>query len=190
MDLELKNKIIQGTIRVYNTKGLKLTMDDVASEIGISKKTIYKVYRSKEELFDDVVDYVFDGIKMREEEILREPGLSITDRTRKLLAAFPEGLSEVDFTKLDTLKDKYPKVYKKVNKRLDSGWEPTLELLREGQRQGLYRSDMNPLIFKEMMDTAIAGFFETDVLAKNKIKYLDALNEVVDILLGGILVKA
>ena len=71
-------------------------------------------------------------------------------------------------------------------KRLDSGWEPTIELLEEGRRQGLYRQDADFTIFKIMMDASVARFFETDTLRKAKISYVDALNQVVDILLTGI----
>ena len=67
---EIREKILKGTILVFNKKGLKLTMDDVADELKISKKTIYKEFSSKDEIFETMVDYVFDNIKVREEEIL------------------------------------------------------------------------------------------------------------------------
>jgi AcrR family transcriptional regulator len=49
--MEIRNAILEGTIQVFNEKGLKFTMDDIASLLGMSKKTIYKVFRDKEELF-------------------------------------------------------------------------------------------------------------------------------------------
>ena len=44
MMTESREKILKGTIQVFNKKGLKLTMDDVADELKISKKTIYKEF--------------------------------------------------------------------------------------------------------------------------------------------------
>ena len=70
MMTEIREKILKGTIQVFNKKGLKLTMDDVADELKISKKTIYKEFSSKDEIFETMVDYVFDNIKIREKEIL------------------------------------------------------------------------------------------------------------------------
>ena len=110
MAQDQKLDILRSTIRVFNKKGLKLTMDDIAEYMGISKKTIYKFFDSKEAIFDQMVDYIFDGIERREKEILGEEGLTLEQRTRKLLAAFPESYSEIDFTKLGDLKDKYPKI--------------------------------------------------------------------------------
>lgn len=183
---DLKNRILVNTIKVFNKKGLKLTMDDVAEQMGISKKTIYKYFNSKEEIFDQIVDYIFDGIKARENEILNEEGLSIDERTRKLLAAFPESFTAIDFAKLGDLKDKYPKIYKKMTRRLESGWEPTIELLEQGRKEGIYREDADLTIFKIMMDASIAKLFEADTLKKTKIKYVECLNQIVDILLQGI----
>ena len=57
MDQNIRTDILKNTIKVFNKKGLKLTMDDVAGYMGISKKTIYKCYDSKEEIFGEIVDY-------------------------------------------------------------------------------------------------------------------------------------
>ena len=72
---EIRGKILNGTIRVFNKKGLKLTMDDVAEELKISKKTIYKEFSGKEEMFETMADYIFDNIKDRETEIINDDGL-------------------------------------------------------------------------------------------------------------------
>ena len=46
----IKNEILNATITVFNKKGMKFTMDDVAKEAGMSKKTIYAVFSDKQEL--------------------------------------------------------------------------------------------------------------------------------------------
>ena len=64
--MELRETILEGTIKVFNQKGLKFTMDDVAKTLGMSKKTIYTVFDDKESMFYDMVDYMFDRIKESE----------------------------------------------------------------------------------------------------------------------------
>ena len=87
---ELRQKILESTITVFNKKGLKLTMSDIATEISISKKTIYKEFDSKDELFDAMVDYIFDTIKEKENEIANDPNLGTIDRLKALLGAMPD----------------------------------------------------------------------------------------------------
>lgn len=47
----LQKNILDATLRVFDQKGLKFTMDDLAKELSISKKTIYTVYMIKKHCF-------------------------------------------------------------------------------------------------------------------------------------------
>ena len=183
---ELRQKILESTITVFNKKGLKLTMSDIATEISISKKTIYKEFDSKDELFDAMVDYIFDTIKEKENEIANDPNLGTIDRLKALLGAMPDSYQGINFQELHPLKEKYPEVYEKIAMRLETGWETTIELLEQGKKEGLIRDDADLKIFKIMMEASLERFFEKDVMKGSGRKYNDYLNEVVDILLNGI----
>ena len=98
----------------------------------------------------------------------------------------PESYRNINFQELHPLKEKYPKVYKKVQKRLETGWEPTLKLLEQGKEEGIIRKDADLKIFKIMMEASLERFFEKDVMKGSGKKYNDYLNEIVDILLNGI----
>lgn len=185
---ELREDILEATIKVFNRKGLKFTMDDIATELSISKKTIYKVFDDKESMFLCMVDYCFDKIYEQKRIVLEDKSLSITDKIRGVLAVLPDGYRDVDFGKLYVLKDKFPKIYNKVEQRLESGWEGVLELIERGIAEGVIRP-INIHIVKTMMEATLEQFFQRDVLVTNNISYNDALNEVVDILVDGIIKK-
>ena len=68
--MELRENILENTLKVFNQKGLKFTMDDIAREMSISKKTIYTVFKDKEALFFASVDYMFDSVKEAEQALL------------------------------------------------------------------------------------------------------------------------
>lgn len=183
-----KEKILEGTIRVFQKKGLKFTMDDLASELSMSKKTIYQEFRDKESLFYVMVDYCFDKIKVSEQAVMDDPNLSTIEKFRKILNVMPESYQEIDFRLLYPLKEKFPAVYSRIEHRLETGWENTLKLLRDGMDQGLIRQ-INPLIFKAMMEAALERFLQTDYLLANGISYQEGLDQVVDILLTGVLLE-
>ena len=54
---EIKEKIIIAAIEEFGKKGLKFTMDDIAKNLGMSKKTLYNVYANKEEMLLELADY-------------------------------------------------------------------------------------------------------------------------------------
>lgn len=186
--MELSEIILEGTIRAFNKKGLKFTMDDIAKTLVISKKTIYTVFDSKESMFFAMVDYMFDRIKESERRIVEDDTLSTIEKIHQILGVMPESYRNVDFHKLYQLKDKYPDVYRQVERRLETGWEETIALLEQGMEEGCIRQVHIPIV-KMMLESSLEQFFQRDILIRNKVTYIDALNEVVDILMDGIAIK-
>jgi AcrR family transcriptional regulator len=180
-----RKTILDGTISVFNQKGIKFTMDDIAKQIGMSKKTIYKVFADKEQLFLAMVDYLFDGIKESEQAVLVDENLDTLGKLHKILGVMPEGYKDVDFRQLYLLRDKYPTIYKQVEQRLETGWENTIALMEQGMEEGVLRKVSIPIV-KMMMEAALEQFFQRDILIQNGITYQEALNQVVDILIMGI----
>ena len=183
--MDLKEEILKGTLQVFNDKGLKFTMDDIAELLKISKKTLYKVFDDKEALFLAMVDYMFDTIKESEQAVVEDTGLSTVEKIHKILGVLPEGYKEIDLRQLYLLKDKYPKIYKQVELRLETGWETTIELIEQGIAEGCIQPIKIPIL-KMMLEAALEQFFQRDILIQNKISYQDALDEVVNILMEGI----
>lgn len=184
--MELEQKILEAAILVFHQKGMKFTMDDLAKQLEISKKTIYTVFLNKEALFYGMVDYMFDSIKASEQAIVEDESLSLLEKIKKILVVLPDGYRELDFSQLYRLKEKYPRIYKKVEYRLETGWETTISLLEQGMKEGVIRPIRIP-IFKMMFEAALEQFFQRDILAMNQISYTEALDEVLAILVDGII---
>lgn len=188
-ETEVRKEILEGTIVLFNRSGLKFTMDELAALIHRSKKTIYVVFPDKATLLSSMADYVFQSIKETEKEIYSNPNLETVEKLRKLLGAMPEQYQTVDFRKLYVLKDKYPEVYQKVQDGLESGWEPTINLLKKGMKEGKIRRISIP-VFKTMFQATLEQFFQRDVLVESGITYNRALEEVVSIMVDGIVIRS
>ena len=194
-DMELRETILEGTIQAFNKKGLKFTMDDIAALLGImddlagilgmSKKTIYTVFQDKNTLVSEMVDYCFDSIKESEQKVISDTSLDTVGKIRAILGVLPESYKDIDFRQLYLLKDKYPKIYKKVEQRLETGWETTIALIEQGIREGTVRPIQIPIL-KTMLEATLEQFFQRDILITNQISYNEALEEVVNILVDGI----
>ena len=185
---KLRVTILEGTIQAFNRKGLKFTMDDIAGQLGMSKKTIYTVFRDKETMFFAMVDYMFDSIKESERQVLGDESFTTVEKIRRVLGVLPEGYKDIDFRQLYLLRDKYPKIYKRVEERLESGWETIIGLMEQGLEEGVIKRVDIPIV-KLMLEAAIEQFFQRDILIRNQISYAQALDEVVEILVNGIAVR-
>ena len=184
-EIDAREKILGATLQMFNEKGLKFTMDDIAYSLSMSKKTIYQVFRDKETLFYDMVDYCFDSIKESERKVVNDDSLDTVGKIRNILGVLPDSYRDIDFRQLYLLKDKYPRCYQKMEERLESGWETTIELMERGMQEGVIRP-VNIQVFKTMLEATLEQFFQRDVLIRNKISYSKALDEVVNILVNGI----
>ena len=172
-----KEKILQATIQAFNQKGLKFTMDDIAS-----------IFKDKNTLFMEMVDYLFDTIKESESEIIEDNTLSTIEKIRRILGVMPESYKDIDLRQLYMLKDKFPEIYRHVEERLENGWETTIKLLEQGIEEEVIRP-VNVLMFKMMMEASIEQFFQRDILIRAGMTYTQGLDEIVGILLDGVAVK-
>lgn len=188
-DSEIRSKILDTTARLFEERGLKFTMDELASSLSMSKKTIYVHFPDKKTLLDEMVERTFDMINARQREVLGDPALTLTEKLRGVLTAMPEALAGLDLRALHTLKDKYPRLYRRVEQRLESGWEPTLDLLEEGIRTGVFRDVPLP-VFRTIYQASLEQFFQRDVLISCGLSYQEGLRAVTDILIDGITVSA
>ena len=81
----MEKRIIEGALRIVARQGVRFTMDELATELGMSKKTIYTVFSDKNELLLAMVDYVFDYIKESEAMVMEDKHLSLLQKIRKIL---------------------------------------------------------------------------------------------------------
>lgn len=184
----LKKQILEGTLAVFNEKGIKFTMDDVAKELQISKKTIYTIFDDKESMFLSMVDFLFDGIKESEAKVLQDDSLDTIDKIKCIMGVMPDSYRNVDFRQLYMLKSKYPAIYERVEERLETGWEDTISLLELGMQEGVIRP-VNIVLVKMMMEAALEQFFQRDILVQNGLSYVEALENIVEIIVDGIRVR-
>lgn len=185
---EVKEKIMEAAIEEFNKKGLKFTMDDVAKNLSMSKKTLYTVFSDKEELFFDMVDYCFDAIKQSEQEILKDESMDIVEKIRRIVIVLPDRYQNIDLRKIYSLKEKYPEIYKKLEVRLENDWEPTILLLEKAIKEGRIKPVSLPIL-KTMVEGSIEMFLSRDVLLENGMEYREALDKMMNILMDGIVVN-
>ena len=69
----VRDAILQAAERVFQKWGSnKTTMEDIASEAGKGKSTLYYYYKSKEEIFDAVVIVEFEKVLQKAKELAQE----------------------------------------------------------------------------------------------------------------------
>ncbi len=185
---QARQKCIDCAIQLCSSQGLDFTMSQLAARLGMSKKTLYVLFDSKEALLLAVVDTMFDAVKADEAKILARQDLSLADKVRQLVVVLPDSYKNLDWSRLQGVEEKYPAVYGRIRQRLESEWEPTLELLRQGMEQGELRP-FQPGLLRAVVEGAMEHFLSSDALQREGIGYVQALDGMMDLLMEGILAK-
>ncbi len=182
----IKQTIMDSVINQFNQKGMKFTMDDISKELHISKKTIYKEFNDKDELFYATVDYGFSNIKKKEAEILQDKSLDLMEKIARVIVCLPDNYRNIDFRRVYQLREKHPMVYRRIATRIESDWEETEKLLHTAIDQGFIRDDIDIAVLKLTIEGAIEKFLTSEELSKTNVSYEASLNHMIDIIINGI----
>lgn len=183
--MELKEQCLDQTLRILSDKGLKFTMSELATQLGMSKKTIYLLFKSKEELLSEVVRHSFAKIKEAERAILEDNSLDLLEKIKSLTIVLPDVYKTLNWNRMTELAEKYPKIYHQVQEAIESDWETTLALYEEAISTGLMKKT-NLIIVKGMVEASIEHFLTSKKLSDNQVSYVEALDTMMDILLFGL----
>ena len=179
--MDLRTQILDAAAKLFQAEGLGFTMQQVAAALHISKKTIYTVYSDKEALLLDMVDMLFEKIHRRKAELAALP-LPLEERLRAVIIALPEEYAALDFRQLDALEEKYPAVAARVRRHLETGWEPTIQLLE----QGIAEKRIRPVNLTVLRRVLTAAFQQLLSGANDGSSYAAELDDMMDIFMNGI----
>lgn len=145
--MEQVRKVIDTAWGMFRRFGVRsVSMDDVAREMSISKKTLYRCFRDKNELITKTLDQDLIEIEKEVDAIL----LSELNPVKQVLkiANFVSGyLKQMNPSMMYDLQKYHPEIYLEFNRHREKTFmERVVKNLRNGMEQGYYRSELNPEI--------------------------------------------
>lgn len=167
---------------LYWESGIKFTMDELAIRLCISKKTLYEMVRTKEELITQVIEFYFDGVAEIQNAIHSDISLSSVEKLKHLLCATPE--YSIRKFHLHELKMNFPAAYKLLDDKLRLGWERTLSIVDQAKAEGKIK-DINNRLFSKIYASAIEEII-TDTDSETQLTFRQQQEQIVEILLFGI----
>src|SRR5437879_11147672 len=131
-----RQQIVEAARAHFFSHGFRsVTMDDLAEELGISKKTVYAHFPSKIELLEAVLADKFASVEARLNEITRAHPHDFSTALHELLANTQRELDEIKPPFVRDMRQKAPHVFKMVERRRAELIERHFgKLFVEGQR--------------------------------------------------------
>jgi AcrR family transcriptional regulator len=129
-----------------------VTMDDLAEELGISKKTLYAHFPGKFDLLEAVLADKFAGVEAMLKEVTRAHPRDFLATLRELLAGTQRELDEIKPPFVRDMRQKAPDVFKRVERRRAALIQRYFgKFFLEGQRAGMVRKDVPAKLIIEIL---------------------------------------
>lgn len=182
-----KLHIIKNVGLMYLKFGIRsVTMDDVANEFGISKKTLYQYFSDKENLVSHVIDYFienpqFDFKKFRDGNAI-EYMFKVREHVAYILKFYNNNV-EYELKKL------YPHLHKKVSdEKYKNIFESSVLNITNGIKQGLFRSEIEPELMAKLQ---IGRLFYTlnpdyNIFKEHEVNSLELFDKITNYHMHGI----
>lgn len=140
----MKEKIRDTATRLFLERGFKsITMDDLANEIGMSKKTIYSEYNNKTELVEDCVMNKFCDLSEGIDSIFAM-GKNAIEELFEIKKYVLSHLNDEKTSPQFQLMKYYPKIYKNIRAmHFNKMHKCVLSNVERGMQQEIYRADLD-----------------------------------------------
>ncbi|TVQ77012.1 MAG: TetR/AcrR family transcriptional regulator [Flavobacteriales bacterium] len=150
-ELNQKSTILSNAMSLYMQYGFRsVSMDQIASEMGISKKTIYRFFSSKSEMIHAGIEQMAQEVKVFACGIQKST-VNPIEALFKMDKAMLDFFTPMHQRMLFQLKKYYAKTYSFLEQtKKEEMIAATLENLHLGIEQGYYRNDIDPEVIAHL----------------------------------------
>jgi AcrR family transcriptional regulator len=183
----MKYKILETSNELFLNLGFKsVTMDEIASKLGVSKKTIYKYFANKTELVAAVTEYMFDTVSCGIDgicELKMNPIEEIFSIKRFIMQHLKDEKSSPQYQ----LQKYYPKIYASLTqKQFDVMQVCVLNNLKKGIENGLYRKHIDLEFTSRIYFNGMVGIKDKDLFPLTNYSMNTLMNHYLEYHIRGI----
>jgi len=150
--MDNRERIIEGAAELFRTYGIKaVTMDQLAGQLTMSKRTIYELFSDKDELLVGVLGWMAERQKFMVKKVLNESENAIV-AIFKFLQLNMDHFQQMSPAFQNDIKKFHTEVLmKKAYKCEMPDYSSYIEFFERGMKEKLFRKDINPDLVNRCM---------------------------------------
>lgn len=186
----MKNRILEGSTKLFFRYGVKsITMDSIASDLGISKKTIYQHFPDKDTLVNEVVKSFVEKDECQWKE-LDEKYSDVIEKMYRSFDLVKETLTEVNPRLMFEVQKYHPEAFAIFKKyESDVMFTHLVEDLKSGVAKGYFRSDLSIELIARVRMAEIHMLFNPEFFEHFKKSVFELHLEFLDYFMRGIMTE-
>lgn len=169
----------------------RFTMDGLAAELGMSKKTLYVHFAGKDEIIGALIEHLAAEVRADADALMASRELNLAEKLRAFIEGMVERLAALNPATLRDLQRFAPQLHA----RLDAVRGKTLpyvfgRFVEEGQLTGLVRPDIPTGFATEFLLQAMQGLMQPATLERLRLAPREVIVTAIDLYFGGLLTPA
>ena len=142
-------------------------MSDIANHLGISKRTLYEVFKDKEELLIACIDCQYSAAVKERERIVLDAE-NVIDTMMLIYAKHLNDAHSANKSLWHDLKKYHPQIYQQISQKRGDAMNDFLPLFKKGVEQGLIREEVNHEICVWLIKSQFKTLMEGDLFIDEK----------------------
>tara|TARA_B100000795_G_scaffold259675_1_gene234852 strand:+ start:8543 stop:9136 length:594 start_codon:yes stop_codon:yes gene_type:complete len=165
----MRDKILEKSNELFLNLGFKsVTMDEIASALGISKKTLYKCFSNKTALIDAVTEHMFEAICCSIDAICDQK-LNPIDELFHIKRVVMEHLKDEKSSPLYQLQKYYPGIYASLKQKQFLIMQETIQdNLKRGVQSGVFISSIDVDFISRIYFSGMLGIKDQQIFPLTK----------------------
>jgi AcrR family transcriptional regulator len=186
-----RQRIVAGARRHFLAHGFRgVTMDDLAEELGMSKKTLYAHFTSKVALVEAVMQHKFAEVEAELTAIDSTQESDFSSMLHAMLATMQRQTAEIQPPFLRDIRSEAPEVFRQIEERRGDLIQRHFgKLFREGRRTGMIRKDIPTWLIIEIMLAATNAIVNPKRLLELDLTPRTAFTPIIRVLLEGVMTE-
>lgn len=187
----MKERILARADERFLREGFaRISVDDLTSDLSMSKKTFYKVFRSKEDLVEQLIMRALGSVALSLEKVMTGE-LTFPERIRAFMSIIPIIAHRVDSPLARDIQRHLPSVWSKVEEFRGKRMATYLTtVFQQGQAEGYIRSDVPIRLLVLAVIAAVQSIVRPMVLAEESFSTREAVAGIFSLFLHGSLTDA
>jgi len=184
--LKLRPAIEHARYQIMQNGVRNFTIEKLASDLKISKKTIYKYFSTKEEFVEKVLLYNFDDLFTKVKNLPEHP----EDPLKHILMVLNiilNHVSVISSSSVYEVKLYYPNVWKQVEEFRQDLMRNLNDAFIKAQRMGLIRKNLEMSFITEMIMNIVQTIFQPEFFINYSYSISEMIRMFIDLIMNGIM---
>lgn len=171
MSSDIRERIIEHASICFTQNGIRsITMDDIAEDLCISKRTIYEQFKDKKDLVNECLVYLEKKKRINDEFIYRNSNDTI-DFLLKIFIKSLEDMKKISPLFLSDLHKQFPEIEERRKEKRKENIKHLTQIFEKGKEEGLICEQFDASELSFLLDHEIEmliGENQFDLLPKEK----------------------